>query len=220
MIKKHLKALLLSTVFCCLPIVVGLALWDRLPEKMPLHWNFNGKVDSYGSKAVAVFVIPLIMIAALWICALGTMADKKNKNQNPKPFNIMFFIMPILSNVSSVLVYLTALGKKPPVSSIMFVFMGFLFAFIGNYMPKCTQNRTIGIKIPTTLKSESNWNATHRFAGKLWAVGGILTAVCGFLPQKFHLFTVVIMLALIIIPIVFSLIYKKREERSNECDKN
>ena len=221
MTKRNLKVLILSSVFCCLPIIIGLALWDRLPQKIPNHWNLQGEVDGFASKPVAVFVLPLVLLLILWLCALGTIADKRNKSQNPKLFSIVFFTIPALSNLISALTYITALGKKVPAASIIVIFMGTLFTFIGNYMPKCKQNYTIGIKIPSTLNSEKNWNATHRFAGKVWTIGGILTVLLGFLPEKYLVFIFIVFTALVIVPIAFSLIYQKREgDLSDECDKD
>ena len=63
---------------------------------------------------------------------------------------------------------------------IMPIFIGIVFTIIGNYLPKCKQNYTIGIKIPWTLNSEENWNKTHRFAGKLWTVCGLAMILTGF----------------------------------------
>jgi len=52
--------------------------------------------------------------------------------------------------------------------------LGFAFAGMGIYMPKLKQNYYAGFKLPWTLESEENWNATHRLAGKIWPVGGLL----------------------------------------------
>lgn len=41
-------------------------------------------------------------------------------------------------------------------------------------MSKIRQNYTVGIRLPWTLSSEDNWDKTHRLAGKLWIVGGVL----------------------------------------------
>ena len=62
--------------------------------------------------------------------------------------------------------------------------MGVLFTLVGNYLPKCRQNTTMGIKVVWTLNNEENWNATHRFAGKLWVAAGLLTLFTAFLPMK------------------------------------
>ncbi|MFQ8814402.1 MAG: SdpI family protein [Gallintestinimicrobium sp.] len=55
---------------------------------------------------------------------------------------------------------------------------------IGNYLPKVKQNNTIGIRVVWSLMDEENWNATHRFSGKLWMASGILCMLCGLFGGK------------------------------------
>ena len=43
------------------------------------------------------------------------------------------------------------------------------------------QNYTIGIKVPWTLNSEENWNMTHRMAGKLYVVAGVISIIIALL---------------------------------------
>ena len=87
--------------------------------------------------------------------------------------------------------------------------MGIILFLIGNYMPKCHQNYTIGIKLPGTLADEENWNQTHRFAGRLYATVGILCIVNAFLQADWLLIPIII--AIIVLPILYSLgIYLKK----------
>ena len=58
---------------------------------------------------------------------------------------------------------------------------GVMFIGLGNYMPKLKQNYTIGIKVPWTLNSEENWNMTHRMAGKLYVVAGVISIIIALL---------------------------------------
>mgnify|MGYP000573868704 FL=1 len=58
--------------------------------------------------------------------------------------------------------------KENLLMAILYVGMGLLFVIVGNYLPKVKPNRTIGIRVVWTLQDEENWNATHRFSGKIW----------------------------------------------------
>ena len=42
MIKKNWRTLVLTSIVTLIPIVVGLLLWNQLPEQMPTHWDING----------------------------------------------------------------------------------------------------------------------------------------------------------------------------------
>ena len=63
----------------------------------------------------------------------------------------------------------------------VFFIIGVMFIGLGNYMPKLKQNYTIGIKVPWTLNSEENWNMTHRMAGKLYVVAGVISIIIALL---------------------------------------
>ena len=180
MIKKNLKVLIITSIIILLPILAGIALWNQLPDPMPTHWNAAGEIDGWSSKPFAVFGLPLILLAAQWLCMLGTCADPKKNNHPQKILHLVLWIIPVLSVVMHTFIYMIVLGYDVRMEVVMPIFIGLIFTIIGNYMPKCKQNYTIGIKIPWTLNNEENWNKTHRFAGWLWTVCGILIMLTGF----------------------------------------
>lgn len=209
MIKKNLPKLIITSLITLIPIVIGLILWDKLPDQVPVHWNINGDVDDYTSKTQAVFLMPLVLVAFHWICVVGTSLDPKKQNINDKMFTLVLWIIPVISLLCNSLVYATALGHKVNVEVIMPLFIGVLFIIIGNYMPKCKQSYTMGIKLPWTLNDEENWNKTHRMAGFLWVIGGIVIMATAFLGA-FWLFFVVL-IPMVVVPFVYSyLLYKKK----------
>lgn len=208
MIKRNLKVLIISSILTILPILVGLILWNQLPEQIPTHWNAAGEIDGWSSKPFAIFGLPMIMLGAQWLCVLGTLADPKKENHPDKVLHLVFWIIPALSIVLNTLTFATALGKEVRVEVIMPILIGLILAIVGNYMPKCKQNYTIGIKIPWTLNSEENWNRTHRFAGWLWTFCGIALMLTGIIGG-FWIFLFVVLL-MVFAPILYSyLLFRK-----------
>ena len=208
MIKKNLKVLIITSVVLLLPILAGVVLWNQLPEQMPTHWNAAGEIDGWRSKPFAVFGLPLILLAAQWLCMLGTCADPKKMNHSDKVVHLVLWIMPVLSVLIHTVAYMAALGMEVRMERIMPVFIGLLFVIIGNYLPKCKQNYTIGIKIPWTLNNEENWNKTHRFAGWLWTVCGIIIMLTGFF-SGFWVFLPITFL-MVLAPIIYSYILHRK----------
>ena len=208
MIRKNLKVLILTTIVMLLPILAGLILWNQLPEQMPTHWNAAGEVDGWSSKPFAVFGLPLIMVAAQWLCMLGTAADPKKNNHSEKVLHLVLWIVPALSVVLHAVTYATALGHSVPMEVAMPILIGLIFTIIGNYMPKCKQNYTIGIKIPWTLDNEENWNRTHRFAGWLWTFCGIGIICTGFFGG-FWVFLPITLL-MVLAPIIYSYVLHRK----------
>ena len=202
MIKKNWRVLIITTVVMLLPILAGLILWNQLPEQMPTHWNAAGEVDGWSSKPFAVFGLSLIMVAAQWLCMLGTAADPKKSNHSEKVLHLVLWIVPALSVVLHAVTYATALGHAVPLVVVMPILIGLIFTIIGNYMPKCKQNYTIGIKIPWTLDNEENWNRTHRFAGWLWTFCGIGIICTGFFGGFWVFLPITILM--VVVPIFYS----------------
>ena len=214
MIKNNKRTLIITSIVTLLPILIGIFLWEALPDKVATHWNFKGEADGWSSKAFAVFFFPSFIFAINWICVFASSLDKKNVGQNNKILNIVLWIIPVISLFTSSVVYATALGYTFNITVITFILIGLAFTIIGNYMPKIKQNRTLGIKIKWTLKSEENWNATHRFCGKLWVVGGIALILCAFIPPHFaEIIFVASVLLLVIVPVAYSYIYHKKKSR-------
>lgn len=217
MIRKYKKTLFFSSLFTLLPVAVGLLLWDKLPERFATHWGIDGQPDGWSSLPFAVFFPPLLMLAVQWLCVWVTAKDPGNKDRNVKPQKLVLWIIPLLSNLVCGTMYALALGMEFDMEQFMMVFMGLLFVFIGNYLPKCKMNSTIGIKVPWAYTSEENWNATHRFGGRVWVVGGFVIALCAFLPGDFGVYLMLAaILVLAFIPMVYSWqFYRKQKARGD-----
>ena len=212
MILKNKKLLIITSLLTLLPIPVGLLLWNRFPETMAIHWGITGQADGFASVPFAVFVPPLCMLLGHWVCILFTSLDKGNKDRNKKMQSIVLWAIPVICNLSCFGIYALALDVEFSPVGWTLVPMGLMFAIIGNYLPKTKMNYTIGIKVAWAYSSEENWNATHRFAGKVWVIGGILMALSGFLP---HLWAIGVMFGAIavlcILPILYSWKFYKKE---------
>lgn len=217
MLKENKGKLIITSIITLLPILIGLILWNQLPDKVPTHWNAEGVVDGWSSKAFAVFGLPLFLFVVHWVCLLASSADPKRYNYADKILSIVFWICPVISVLGFVLIYATALGMELKVDKIMLILVGVTFAVIGNYLPKCKQNYTMGIKIPWTLNDEENWNYTHRLGGKVWVATGVIIMFCLFLPAKVMFVTMLVALfAAIMVPVICSYLFYKKKEKNAE----
>ncbi len=204
MLKANRKTLILASIVTILPMLIGIICWDRLPDVMATHFGMNNEANGFSSKAFAVFGLPLVLLAILWLGALVTAHDPKKQNISPRMFSLVLWIVPIVSLVVAAMMYPANLGCQLDVTFFSELFLGLLFIIIGNYMPKVRQNNTLGIKIPWTLANEENWNRTHRLAGYLWMICGILILILGLtrlLPAGWLIGLVLIM---VLVPCLYS----------------
>ena len=221
LLNKHKWLLIITSLVILLPIVFGLIMWNKLPEQMVTHWGIDGAADGLLSTALAVFLVPCLLLVVQWICVIVSFMDKNSAKQTDKALKIVLWIIPVLSLYINAIVYATALGIKADIYLGFSILFGILFAVIGNYLPKFSRNRTMGIKISWTLASDENWNATHRFAGKLWVVGGVLLMLTAFVPTVAKMYVMISVVAcMVVIPIVYSYVfYRKQKENGDELVK-
>ena len=214
---KNKKMLILTSAVTLLPIFIGLLLWNKLPELITTHWGADGVADGWSSRTVAVFVMPVIMLAAHWLCLWFISLDKKNKGQSDKVFGLIMWIIPLMSLFVCGITFTAALGKPIYNESWSLVVLGLIFVIMGNYLPKCKQNYTVGIKVKWTLASEENWYATHRLAGKLWMVSGLGMMCCIFLPDRFLGWVMPGLFILMAgIPVVYSYFYYRKQAKAGQ----
>ena len=213
MLQNHRILILLTSLVTLLPILIGILCWNRLPDTIATHFASDGTPNGFSSKTFAVLGIPAFIFAAHLLCAFCTAIDPKYKNISPKMYRLVLLICPVCSLVccAGVYGYALELSMADWLNSAFFMnlMMGVIFFLIGNYLPKCRQNYTVGIKLPWTLADENNWTCTHRFSGRLYAGAGILCILNVFLRLSWVLPTVVAVI--LILPAAYSLyLYLRR----------
>ena len=218
MMKQYKKELIVSTLLALLPIAAGLLLWSRLPGRISTHWGVGG-ADGWSGKAYAVFFQPLLLLAAHYLVLFFIFRDPKNRNQSKKVVNLVFWLIPGVSILVSGITYAVALGWEFRLTSLIYAGLGLMFAAIGNYFPKCRPNRTVGIRICWTLGSEENWIATHRFAGKVWVIGGLTMVLAALLPGIVGTIVMILAVAaLSVLPLAYSYRYHRTHGTKSDLD--
>ncbi|GAA5356172.1 SdpI family protein [Streptococcus uberis] len=207
--KMNKKLLVLTSFIVLIPIFIGLALWNQIPDQVPTHFDFSGNPDDYSSKFQAVFFLPFFLLILHLFCLWITTKDPKSGRLGKVQY-LVYWIVPIISIFVQTMVILSSIHKGFQFNANLF--MGFLFLILGNYLPKIRQNYTVGIKIPWTLNNEMNWNKTHRLAGKIWVTGGILFLLMGMLGITNPIPVFGLLIILILIPMVYSYwLYKYKQ---------
>ena len=163
--------------------------------------------------------MPLILLLVHLLCIFITSKDKSNHEQSQKVFRLVFWICPIIACYTTGINYLVAEGKYSGIEEISVCLFGWMFLIIGNYLPKCKMNATIGVKLPWTYSSEENWNRTHRFAGKVWVVCGLLMMSTVFLPANIGGAVLISsFLAMVLVPTIYSYLFYKKESKEGKAN--
>ena len=202
--RDHKRLLVITSMIILLQTVVGMVLWNRLPDQIATHFDFHNQPNGWSSKAFTVFGMPLIMLALHWISLLvSTAPNIQMKNLHSKVKFLFWWIIPAVSLLLMMICYSYALGAQLNTGRIVLVFIGLLFAVTGNYLPKVRRNYSVGIKVPWTMSDDENWNKTHRMAAPIWVICGLLLIVFGLIGYTtWPAFAVI--LVMIFLPTVYS----------------
>lgn len=209
--KTYKKLLIITTIVTLIPMFIGFALWYQLPDQIATSFGLDNMVNGWSSKIFTVVGLPLLLSGIHLLCAFATASDPKFKNMEEKPYRFVLWICPGCSAFSAIIIYGYALGITLNIGSITNLLLGSLFLGLGCYMPRIKQNYTVGIKLPWTLEDEENWNQTHRFAGKVWIIGGALLLMNMVFCMEKVVITIIILM--VVIPSIYSYLFYKNNKK-------
>ena len=211
--------------FPVLALLIAAVTYGKLPNEIPIHFDFYGNPDNYSSK-LFIFVIPIIMAAVLLLADFLPKVDPKSSyyEKFPKAYQITHILLQILLLVVQLSTIVYTLKQEGiltifvegsfNISYIVCALLGITFIILGNYMPKFKQNFFCGIKTPWTLTDEENWYKTHRLTGKLWVLGGILMIFIPYFPGKVSAaLLIVCSLIMVLAPMLYSYLLVRQKTK-------
>jgi len=173
--KKNRNTLIISVIICLLPIILGIALYNKLPEQMPIHFTINDVVDNYAPKNFALFGIPVIMST---VQAIFTMkVNKLKNNEKPKILKIMEWFIPIMTVLLYIIMVEVPLGSSVYVGKSVCLILGIFFIIIGNYFPKMSYEVGKNVFHPVP-KNEKTFRNMSKTCGYSFIILGIILLVC------------------------------------------
>jgi len=211
--KKTNSTLIITTLVCLLPIILALVLYDKLPAQIAVHFDSTGAPDNYLPKAIAVFGLPIFMVGINLFTHFMLDHDPRKENASAAMKTIGKWAAPIISVIVMPVTLFMAMGAEIPITILVTGLVGVLLVICGNYLPKSRRNYTVGIKLPWTLDSDENWNKTHRFAGPVWVVGGLLFIATAFVHAPYV--GIGIIVAIVALPTIYSYLIFRKESKRN-----
>jgi len=204
-------------LFIIAPVIYVAIVWNSLPETVPMHFNFNGDIDRYGSKnelLIMILVLTVINVMVYLLLPQVYRIDPKRfaVENKSRLYRIAFAVAVFIAAVLCLIIYSSIHGNIK--FSIRFILagVGLLLAIVGNYMYNIKPNYFAGFRLPWTLNDDENWKKTHLLGGKLLFGGGLLIAViCLFTPFTFSLIALfsIIFLVVLVTCIYSYRLYKK-----------
>jgi uncharacterized membrane protein len=157
----------------------GVALYPRLPERVPVHWDLHGNVNGWEGKLGGVFGTLGIGAAVYLLLVLLPLIDPRRANyaKFQPTMRVMRAAMTVLLLVLWGVSLAAAMGVAVKVDRIVPLAIAVLFIVLGNFLGRIRYNWFIGIRTPWSLSNEEAWRLTHRAAGPAFVLGGAVALV-------------------------------------------
>lgn len=199
------------------PFIYLASIWQDLPQKVPVHWDVNGEIDRYGEKSELLLIPFLLPLLVYVIFSLVPLIDPKGKiQQMGNKYFMLKAAMTIFMSVLAMIIIYAVKNESLYNPNYIVLLIGILILILGNYFKTLRANYFIGIRTPWTLENETVWKATHKLAGKIWFIGGIIIILCSILLDKklnFNIFIGIIIL-ISLTPVIYSFVKYKQLSHS------
>jgi uncharacterized membrane protein len=159
--------------------VLAAVMWPAAPDQIPVHWNWAGQPDRFGGRFEGLLGLPLAAAGIYALLLFLPRLDPRRKNYAAfaAPFAIIRTAVVALLLGIDAIVLLWIRGHRMHLNTVLAAEIGLALVVMGNYLPKVKSNWFVGVRTPWTLTSEASWRQTHRLAGWLFTLGGLLTFI-------------------------------------------
>ncbi|GAB3965125.1 hypothetical protein GCM10028806_03790 [Spirosoma terrae] len=208
-LRESLLVTLLASPFVFLFIV-----WNELPSTFPTHFSISGEPDRFGNKTEVLTVMGVITAFLYTILTVIPYIDPKKRLTAANYDRVRRSFSLLWSGFLVIMFWAIWRGISTEiVPTLTTSFVCLLFAALGNVMVSLPSNYFVGIRTPWTLDNQDNWRKTHRLAGRIWVIGGVVGFIGGlFLPEPYKVIWVLVITAIIsLVPMGYSYwLYRKQ----------
>jgi uncharacterized membrane protein len=216
------KSYILLILIIILSFAISILVKDSMLPYMVTHWNFKGDADGYMTKNTALFLLPIISLAILFLLILIPKLDPLYKNiedfrQHYDIFVVLMvaflFYIHILTIFWNLRIPLNMNQMISPAVAILIFYMGILI-----YNSK--RNWSIGIRTAWSLSSDYVWEKTHQLGGRLFTAAGIFCLLGVIFPDYAIIFILVPIMAASLTSVLYSyLIYEEHTHPKKKAKK-
>ena len=221
----------------CIPLIGTAIVLQFLPDRVPMHYDFSGNIDRWGSK-YEEFLIPAIVLlfAVFWHFFISHFEKKADEvfdekaaaeaRSNAKVLSIVSLVMAGMFTVmQGFLLYsayreaaASATKQAVDIGKVSVILTGVVMIVLGNIMTKTRNNRLVGFRIKWSLYNDTTWKKSNRFSAYAIMIAGLLTVIIGAVMKNSYGATMT-SLGLILLATIMSSIYAYKvyvQEKASE----
>ena len=192
------KILIITCIVCLLPIFLGVAVWDKLPDTMAIHFDINNNPDNFASKRFVVFVLPLLMVLLQIFCCFINDVNSYRYGERRKFERVTKWIIPVITVILQISTLGYGLGWNLDIRRVAGIIVAAVFLVIGNYLPKFDYIKNCDMDTEKARK-------INRFIGIETVVMGVLFLISLFLPPIATVICLFLMIPYVIISVIYGI---------------
>ncbi len=192
------KIFITTSILCLLPIVLGMALWNDLPDIMAIHFDINNNPDGFASKGFVVFGLPVLMVVLQAICCFINDINSHKHGERKKFERVTKWIIPVMTIVLQIATLGYGLGWSIDVRKIVAIIVGGVFLIMGNYMPKSDFVKDYDLDTEKARK-------INRFIGFEMVIMGILFIISIFLPPIATIICILLLIPYAVLSVAYGI---------------
>ena len=197
------RILIVTSIVCLLPILLGTALWDKLPDTMAIHFDINNNPDNFASKGFVVFGMPFFMAMLQMICCFINDVNSYKHGAVVKVERVTKWIIPVMAIVLHTITLCFGLGWNIDIRKFAVFIVGVLFVVTGNYLPKLDYVKNYKLNKEKARK-------INRFIGFETVVMGVLFLISIVFPPRVSVVCLFLMVPYTIIAVWYTIRVAKK----------
>lgn len=190
------KILIITCLVCLLPIILGLALWNNLPDRIAIHFDLNNNPDNFATKGFAVFGLPFLMIAFQCFGCFINDINVRKQGDCIKGERVTKWIIPVISVIIQCLIFGYALGWKVDMRVAAMLVVGGLFVVTGSCLPEIEHIKNYHIDAGKARK-------INRFLGVETVIMGLLFIISTLFPPSLSVVCLFLLIPYTLIGVIY-----------------
>ncbi len=184
-----------------------------LPERIPIHWNYTGAIDSWGPRwSILLFgALPLVM--TILLDKLPSIDPRREAYARHRDsYGIMALVIVLMLIAFTWISVLATQNESIDVGTVVRLIVGLALVGLGNYTGRLKRNYFVGIKTPWALADDEVWRRTHRRGAWVFVLMGLALLVSLFFSQNPRMLAVLV--AVPILGIIYIYVYSWMQWRT------
>ena len=198
------KILIITCIVCLLPILLGVALWNELPDMIAIHFDMYNNPDNFAPKAFAVFGLPALMAVLQIICCAINDINAYRFGERKKFTTATKWIIPVMSVILQTVTLGYSLGWPFDIRKVAMTIVGAIFLVIGNYLPKFDYIKNYDLDAEKARR-------INRFIGKMAVGMGLLAIVTIFLEPIFSLMWLFLLIPYAVASVIYGVVVGRKK---------